>query len=299
MTVQGVVRRGLAAMLMASAVAPLLAAVSVVDDSGKTVTLEAPARRIVSLAPHITEQLFAIGAGERIVGTTDYADFPPPAKQIIRVARAHSVDLESIARSRPDLIVTWGSGFPPATQAALGRLGVPVYVNEPGSLERIATSLERLGQLTGSETAPQVARELRRRVDALAARYAQRKLVRVFYQVWQQPLMTLSGRHVVSEALRLCGARNVFEDLGPIAPQVSVESVIAARPDLIATAEAGAEDRGALAGWQRFAQIPAVANRHLITLDADRINRHTPRLVDEVERLCEHIDRVRPVQANG
>lgn len=267
--------------------------VAAIDDAGNRVELARPAQRIVSLAPHLTEQLFAIGAGRRIVGTTEFADYPDEAKRIPRVARAHSVDLERVAALAPDLIAVWGSGFPPAVLEALRRLGVPVFVSEPKSLADIAGSLERLGSLTASTGASAVAAAFRARVDALRARYAARRPVTVFYQIWPQPLMTLSGRHALNEAIRVCGGRNVFEDLAPIAPQVSVEAVLAADPEVIVTAEPGGRRTDAFEVWKRFASLRAVRAGRLVTLDADRINRHTPRLLDELAVLCERIDQAR------
>jgi len=269
------------------------AALRVTDDAGAQIVLPQPAQRIVSLAPHLTEQLFAIGAGHRVVATTDFADYPEAARSLPRVARAHNVDLERVAAARPDLIVVWGSGFPPATVAALRRLGAPVYVDEPSSLDGIAASMLRLGQLTAAAGAADAAARYRAKIDGLRSRYASRAEVDVFYQVWPQPLMTLGGRHVLSEGLRACGARNVFERLAPIAPQVAVEAVLAADPQMIVTAEPGGVDRGALDMWKRFREQRAVAGGHLVTIDADRINRHTPRLADELSLLCERIDAVR------
>jgi iron complex transport system substrate-binding protein len=268
------------------------ARVAVIDDEGRTVELAQTARRIVSLAPHLTEQLFAIGAGDLIVGTTDFADFPEAAMGLPRVARAHSVDLERVSAARPDLVLVWGSGFPPATVDAVRRLGVPTFVSEPGRLADIATSLERLGMLTG-RSAERAAAAFNAKLDALRERYRGRREVRVFYQVWNDPLMTLGGRHVVSEAIALCGGRNVFAELAPIAPRVSTEAVLAADPEVIVTAEPGARPSGALAVWQRFGRITAVRRDLLVTLDADRINRHGPRIVDEIAVLCEAIDRAR------
>jgi iron complex transport system substrate-binding protein len=268
------------------------ARVAVVDDEGRTVELAGPARRIVSLAPHLTEQLFAIGAGDLIVGTTDFADFPEAAKNLPRVARAHSVDLERVSATRPDLVLVWGSGFPPATVDAVRRLGVPTFVSEPARLADIATSLERLGALTG-RSPERAAAAFNAKLAALRDRYRGRREVRVFYQVWNDPLMTLGGRHVVSEGIALCGGRNVFADLAPIAPRVSTEAVLAADPEVIVTAEPGARPSGALAMWQRFERITAVRRMLLVTLDADRINRHGPRIVDEIAVLCEAIDRAR------
>jgi len=268
------------------------ARVAVVDDEGRTVELAQPARRIVSLAPHLTEQLFAIGAGDLIVGTTDFADFPEAAKGLPRVARAHSVDLERVSAARPDLVLVWGSGFPPATVDAVRRLGVPTFVSEPARLADIATSLERLGALTG-RSPERAAAAFNAKLAALRDRYRGRREVRVFYQVWNDPLMTLGGRHVVSEGIALCGGRNVFADLAPIAPRVSTEAVLATDPEVIVTAEPGARPSDALAMWQRFGRISAVKRNLLVTLDADRINRHGPRIVDEIAVLCEAIDRAR------
>jgi len=281
------------ALLLALALAGAAQArVAVVDDDGRTVELAQPARRIVSLAPHLTEQLFAIGAGDLIVGTTDFADFPEAARGLPRVARAHSVDLERVSAARPDLVLVWGSGFPPATVDAVRRLGVPTFVSEPARLADIATSLERLGALTG-RSPERAAAAFNAKLAALRDRYRGRREVRVFYQVWNDPLMTLGGRHVVSEGIALCGGRNVFADLAPIAPRVSTEAVLAADPEVIVTAEPGARPSDALAMWQRFGRISAVRRNLLVTLDADRINRHGPRIVDEIAVLCEAIDRAR------
>jgi len=267
--------------------------VPVVDDSGATLALARPARRIVSLAPSITEELFAIGAGGTIVGTSAYSDYPPAAGSLPVVAQADTVDLERIAALRPDLIVLWGSGYPAAAREALARLGVPIYVNEPASLEGVATSLERLGHLTGAADATAVASRFRSNVQRLRASYGGRNPVRAFYQIWPQPLMTLSGRHITSEALALCGARNVFEDLAPLAPTVSPEAVIAADPQIILTAEPGGVDRGALDFWKRYPFLSAVKNGQLVTLDSNLIDRPTPRMLEEVARLCDKVEAAR------
>jgi iron complex transport system substrate-binding protein len=268
------------------------AKIAVVDDEGRTVELAQPARRIVSLAPHLTEQLFAIGAGDLIVGTTDFADFPAAAVGLPRVARAHSVDLERVSAARPDLILIWGSGFPPATVDAVRRLGVPTFVSEPSRLADIATSLQRLGTLTARQ-ADRAAGDFNAKLGALRERYRGRREVRVFYQVWSDPLMTLGGRHVISEAISVCGGRNVFANLTPIAPRVSTEAVLAADPEVIMTAEPGGKPSEALTTWKRFERLTAVKRNLLVTLDADRMNRHGPRILDEAESMCAAIERAR------
>jgi iron complex transport system substrate-binding protein len=268
-------------------------AISVIDDSGQPVTLARPAQRVISLSPGITELLFTVGAGPRVVGVSEFSDFPTQALQLPRVSRAQGIDLERIAQLAPDLIVAWGSGYAPALLDGVRRLKVPVYIHEPRSLEAIARSVERLGALTGSVQAADVAARFRARVEDLRARYGARTPVRVFYQVWPRPIMTLSGQHVVSEVIRLCGGRNVFEKLAPLAATVDVESVIAAQPQLIITAEAGGKDTGALQIWRRYPQVPAVAHGRLVTLNADALDRSSTRIVDAAQMLCEAVQKAR------
>ena len=283
----------------ASALALLVAAalpahaVAVVDDSGATVRLDRPAQRIVSLSPGITELLFSAGAGPQIVGVSAHSDFPPEARSLPQVSRAQGIDLERIAALRPDLIVTWGSGYSPSLLDALRSLAVPVYVLEPRALESVAASIERLGVLAGSARAPAVAGAFRERLLALRRQYSGRSPIRVFYQVWSSPIMTLSGGHLASEVMRTCGARNVFEDLAPLVATVDAEAVIAAQPQILLTAEAGGVDHGALDVWQRFAQIPAVAAGRLVTLDADELDRGSVRVLDATQKLCEIVERAR------
>jgi len=284
--------RAAALALLAAATLPAHAQ-AVTDDRGATVRLSRPAQRIVSLSPGITELLFSVGAGPQIVGVSAYSDFPAGARSLPQVSRAQGIDLERIAALHPDLIVTWGSGYSPALLDALRSLAVPVYVLEPRALESVATSIERLGVLTGSSSAAAVAGAFRARLGALRQRYSGRSAVRVFYQVWNSPTMTLSGGHLASEVMRTCGARNVFEDLTPLVATVDAEAVIAARPQILLTAESGGVDHGALDGWKRFAQIPAVAAGRLVTLDADELDRGSVRVLDATQRLCEIVERAR------
>lgn len=282
-----------AALALLFAAAPPAHAQTVTDDSGATVHLASPARRIVSLSPGITELLFSVGAGGQIVGVSAYSDYPAAARSLPQVSRAQGIDLERIAALHPDLIVTWGSGYSPALLEALRSLAVPVYVLEPRTLESIARSIENLGLLAGSASAPDVARQFRERLSALRQRYAARSAVRIFYQVWHSPLMTLSGGHVASEVMRTCGARNVFEDLAPLVATVDTEAVVARQPQILLTAEPGGVDHGALDGWKRFAQIPAVSAQQLVTLDADALDRGSVRVLDATQALCEVVEKVR------
>jgi len=273
--------------------APCLAAQTITDDAGRSLRLAHPAQRIVSLSPGITELLFALGAGERIVATSEFSDYPAAARLLPRVSRAQGIDLEKIASLEPDLVVVWGSGYPPALQQGLQALGLATYVHEPRTLESIASSIERLGALTASASAGTLASDFRARLNALRQRYGQRAPVRVFYQVWGNPIMTLSGQHLVSDVMRTCGARNIFEALSPLVATVDIEAVIAAEPQVIIAAEAGAIDRGALDSWRRYPQLPAVANHHLVTLDADELDRAAVRILHATAELCEQVEQAR------
>ncbi len=245
------------------------------------------------MSPGITELLFTAGAGDRVVAVSDYSDYPAAAARLPRVARAQAIDLERIAALRPDLIVAWGSGYPPALLESLQRLAVPVYVLEPRSLDAIAAAIENLGALTGSGAAPGAAADFRTRLAQLRRRYAGRAPIRVFYQVWDNPLMTLSGRHLVSEVMRACGARNIFDDLDPLVATVDVEAVLARRPQILLAAETGGVDQGALAHWRRYRQLPAVAGNHLVTLDADLLDRASARILEATQALCQAVEQVR------
>lgn len=267
--------------------------IEAVDDRGRLVSLAAPAQRIVSLSPAITELLFAAGAGSRVIAASEFSDYPAQARLLPRVARASSIDLERIAALHPDLIVAWASGYPPAMEDALRRLGIPVYVHEASTLESIASAIERLGRLAGSPSAAPAAADLRGEVQALRDRYRDRTPVRVFYQAWPEPLMTLGGRHIISEALQACGGVNVFAELAQLVATVGEEAVLQRDPQLLLASEPGGHDRAALARWKKFPRLHAVADGHLVTLDADHFDRPTPRMIEATARLCQLVEAVR------
>jgi len=271
------------------------AAVSVVDDAGQTITLAQPARRVVSLAPHVTEMIFAAGGGDRIVGTVHYSDYPPQARDIPRVGDNKALDLERIAALKPDLIVVWRHGNAQKQTDRLRALGLPLFYSEPRKLASIPENLEKLGTLLGTETtARRAADNFRQQVETLRKTYATRPPVTVFYQVWQQPLMTLNGQHLVSDMLALCGGRNLFGAETPLVPTVSVEAVVAGNPEAMLTAGMGAtrsdQPLPDYAMWQRWKQITAVARNNLFVIDGDLVNRAGPRVVQGIEQICKDLD---------
>jgi len=270
------------------------AALTVQDDTGQVLHLAGPARRIVSLAPHVTELLYAAGAGERLVGTVEYSNYPEAAQRLPRVGGYSAVDLEAVAALKPDLVVAWASGNRDIHLERLAAVGIPVFVSEPHTLADVGRSIETFGQLAGSEAvAAAAARAFEQRKAALATRYAARPAVKVFYQVWDRPLMTVNGEHLISDVMALCGGKNVFADLPQLAPTVSVEGVLAANPEVIVASGMGEERPDWLDQWRRWPRLTAAARGNLYFIPPDLIQRHTPRILDAAERLCGFLEEAR------
>jgi iron complex transport system substrate-binding protein len=266
------------------------AIVTVVDDLGRKVTLARPAARIVSLSPHATELLYAVDAGTRLVGVAAYSDFPPEAQRLPQVGDAHALDLERILALKPDLVIAWATGGNRAQVARLEQAGLAVYYSEPRRAEAVATSLQRLATLAGTGPAGEAAAQrFRDELAALAEAFRGARPVRLFYEIWHEPVMTLNGQHIVSDLLGRCGARNVFAELPTLAPGVSVEAVLAARPEVIVSS-AGEQ---ALRDWQRWSELPAVRHSNLCPADYARMHRAGPRLVAAAREVCACIDGAR------
>ena len=269
--------------------AAAVGAVSVRDDRDRIVTLARPARRIVSLAPHATEMLFALGAGERVVAVDRSSDHPPEARRRPALAALPRPDPERLAALSPDLVVLWGPGAGGDLADRIAALGPAVYVSDPRSLEAVATTLERLGVLAGAAPAARAqAAGLRERIAALRARHAHGPAVPVFVQVWSRPLMTLSDRDAIGDALRACGARNVFGGLSTAAAQVDPEAVVRRAPRLVLAFD-GDEGRNV---WRRVGLLAPQGKAEWLRVDPV-LQRPAPRALDELERACDAIARRR------
>jgi iron complex transport system substrate-binding protein len=280
------------------------AAITVTDDTGAIVTLAQPAQRVISLAPHVTEIIYAAGAGAKLVGAVSYSDYPPEAKQLPRVGDNKALDLERIAALKPDLIVVWRHGNAQRQIERLRDLHIPLYFSEPHRLDDVAVTLTKLGQLLGtSTTADAAARSYRQDIAKLRERYSTQPPVSVFYQVWDEPLMTLNGEHMISDVIALCGGRNVFAKLEPLVPTVSTEAVLAANPEAIVTAAPGATtpDRPlpSFDRWKPWTGMTAVAHDNLFAIDGDLINRPAPRLAQGAAQLCEDLALARAHRTGG
>jgi iron complex transport system substrate-binding protein len=270
------------------------AQITLTDDGGRSVTLKQPAQRIISLTPHLTELLFAAGAGERVVGTVAYSNYPDAAQRIARIGDSAQLDLERIVALKPDLIVVWMNGNAQRQLDKLLRLGIPVFYNEPRQLADIARAIEQLGRLAGTEAlALPAARAFAARTTELHRRYSGSAPVTVFFQIWDKPLMTINGDHLISDVIRLCGGQNVFAGLKPLTPEISTEAVLAAEPEAIigVTAEAGLEEDPQL--WKKWPRLKAVARGNLFLIHSDLISRNTPRILEGAQQLCEQLDAAR------
>lgn len=259
-----------------------------------TVHAHAASQRIVSLTPHVTELLYAIGAEQQIAATVEHSDFPEVAKSLPRVGDVFQIDWERLLVMHPDLVIGWQDGTPQHVLDRVESLGLRLVVVKAGRLDSIATQLRQLGSLTGKTAqAERVAENFLQELDALEKKYSGRRGVRVFYEIDHKPLYTINGRQIISDAIRLCGGRNIFAELDVLAPQVSIESVLQRAPEVLVYAGSAAEAEKVFTDWQRWPQLAAVQNGHLYTIDPDLMNQPTPRMLQGIQQLCEAVDAAR------
>ncbi|MBY0238914.1 MAG: cobalamin-binding protein [Burkholderiaceae bacterium] len=286
-----------AALLAALATQAAHAAITVHDDDGRPVTLQKPAQRVIAMAPHVTEMLFAAGGGDKIVGVVSYSDYPEAAKKIQHIGDNRNIDLERVASLKPDLIVIWMHGASERQIDTLRQLGIPLFHSEPKKLADIPDNLQRMGKLLGTEAvAEKAAAELRGKLAALTTQYAQRPPVRVFYQVWDKPLYTLAGGHIINDVMRVCGGENIFAALKTTAPVVDVEGVLREDPEAVfATAE---KNYGGVDLWRPYKNMKAVKNNNLFTIESSLVNRSGPRLIQGAAMICERLETARQNRKN-
>ncbi|GMR20786.1 MAG: cobalamin-binding protein [Gammaproteobacteria bacterium] len=269
-------------------------AVTVRDDTGHEITLPAPARRIISLAPHITEMIFRAGAGKYLIAVVDHSDFPAAAKALPRVGGHNRIDLETIVTLEPDLIIGWQGGNRNSELERIRDLGLVLYLTEPRQLDDIPRHIENIGRLAGTPIqANNAADSYRNSLTRLERSYKPEELVATFYQIWHQPLMTVNARHMIGQVIEFCGGRNVYADLAVEVPTVSTESVLEADPELIiAGGSAGSRDDW-FAQWKQWPAMQAVAGGNMVFINPDIVQRQGPRITQGVKEICEIMERVR------
>jgi iron complex transport system substrate-binding protein len=287
-------RTALTAALSLLLCAHAAAAITVTDDAGRKLTLPRAPQRIVSLAPGATEMLFAAGAGKLVIATVEFSDEPPQARKVPRIGDATSVDMERLVALKPDVVIVWEGGGNAAQVEKLEQMRMPLYRQKAETLATMPASLRRLGELTGTrDGAARGAADIEARLAALTRKYGRGERLSVLLQVWNRPVYTVGGTHLMSDALRLCGARNLFDDLRDLGPAVDVEAVIARDPDVIVAIAPPGSAREWLADWRRFATMRAVRGARLVPFEDARLSRLGPSAVGGTEALCEAIDAAR------
>lgn len=274
-----------------------LAAIEVIDDNGDKLKIANVAQRIISLSPNTTEILFHIGAGTKIVGADEYSNYPKQANDILRVNNHAAANYELILSLKPDVVIAWQSGNGEKIISRIRELGIPVFVVETGSLEEIPNLYRRLGQLSGYEKQSNIqAEKFSSGLNQLRKTYSSREVIRLFYQIWNEPLMTLNGDHMVTDMIELCGGVNIFSDAAALVPYVNIESVLAADPQVIISGGKGKNDLLDSGFWDQWPSITAVKNQHLYAIPSDLLQRHSDRILEGTRLMCEYIDLVRSVK---
>ncbi len=257
-------------------------------------TSENGAQRVIALSPHAVELLFELGAGDRIIATTDYADYPEAAKSIPRVGGYHGIQIERVLSLQPDLVVAWEGGNPAGDLDRMEALGIPVYRGETAALADIAKELEQLGVLLGmAQQGRSAAQRFRNRWQAIKQQHAHKPPVRFFYQLWSDPLRAVAAGSWINEMLESCGGINIFDDPALEYPQVSTETVLLKAPQAIIVPSHHGRAIEIKAQWRNWPEIPAVANEHIFFINGDWLHRFSIRVIDGMGALCQAFDQVR------
>ena len=268
--------------------------VSVVDFTGTTITLPRPAQRIVALAPHIVENVFSAGAGDRLVGVVDFSYFPEEAKKIPIIGGYKALNLERIIELKPDLIIAWESGNSHNSYSQLQELGFTVYVDQPHELKDVVKSIKDVGILSGTQShADKISNDYLSALAEIRQANLNKPKVTSFYQVWNQPLRTISSKSIITDAMAICGGVNIYHDEIPVAPVINIESLIERDPVAIFASGMSSARPEWLDDWKKWPSLQAVQKNNLFFVDPDHIQRHTVRLLLAINTICEQLDTAR------
>ena len=271
-----------------------VAELAITDDVGSEVVLVKPAQRVITLAPHLTELVFAIDQGDKLVGVMSFSNYPEAAKKIPRIGSHNTISYESIAKIQPDLILAWGSGNGSEVINKLKSLGFSVYVSEPNKLEGVAATIRKLGiLLDAKDKGENEANKFINRLSQLKENYSNRQKISVFYQMSDNPIMTLSGRHLISDVIELCGGFNIFSKAIPIALKVSLESLVRSDPQVVIAGTKKENEEKWLSEWANRISMKAVKNKQVYFIDPDLLIRHGPRIIEGTEKICNYLERSR------
>ncbi|WP_404340908.1 cobalamin-binding protein [Pseudoalteromonas mariniglutinosa] len=247
--------------------------------------------RIVALAPHIVENLYAIGAGKYIVGTVDFADYPAAANDIERIGGYYGIQIEKLLALKPDLVLAWKSGNKTDDLARIAKLGIKVAYSNPASIDAVASELRRLGELTHQQQqAEQVAKAFTKQLVAIRQAQQNKEPISVFYQLWPEPMMTVGKNAWINQLLTICGARNVFANSSTDYPRISIENVLVAAPQVIIIPDEKSSKPQPKIDWRQWPALPAVQHNQFVRVNADLLHRFTTRMLDGLSDMCGKID---------
>lgn len=274
--------------------------ITVADDRGKSISLAGPATRIVALSPHLAEIAFAAGAGASLVGVSARSDFPEQAQRLPVVSDSGRIDLERIVALKPDLVLAWLSGNPVRQLEMLERRGIAVLALEVRRLEDLPRLLRLVGTAAGrEEAADQAATQAAQSIRGLIQRYAGLPRLRVFLEIWHEPLITVSGSHLISDVLQVCGGNNVYAGAAALTPTVSAETLLVLQPEVVIMSSGAGSEADQAARWRKSVLLPAVQRGALYELDPNLLHRQGPRLIEAARVMCEQLDRARVAQGLG
>lgn len=270
------------------------AALSVTDDSGARVTFNAPPKRIISLAPNLTELIYAAGLGNRLVAVSAYSDYPETAKKLPQVGDAFRLDWERLVGLKPDLVLAWGSSMPALDRAAFAKLKLNLLIVEPRRLEDIPKTLRLLGRIGNTDAAAETAAyTFEKQRNTLRYKYASRPPMRVYIQIATAPLLTVNGKHIISDVLRLCGGQNVFSDAPLLVPAISAEALVNAQPQVLLAMAATREYKEQASSLWQSLPLDAVKRGHVGYIHPDLITRSSPRILQGAVQICELLELLR------
>ena len=268
--------------------------ITVTDFTGATVSLKKPAQRIIALAPHIVENVYTAGAGNKLVGAVAYSDFPEQAKLLPRVGGYSNINIEKILELKPELIIAWKSAISEANILTIKSLGFPIYIDQPDTLSDLSKSIKDIGMLTGhTEQATHAANKYLVDLEKTKKKYQLQAKVRTFYQVWNQPLRTITGKHIISDAIKICGGVNVYADEKTVSPIINIESLLKRNPQAIIASGLSDKPPEWLNDWKQWPSLQAVRNNNLFFVNPDHIQRHTIRVLLGINSICQQLDEAR------
>ena len=281
-------------VLLASINSAQAAPACVTDDAGRSICPETPVKRVVSLSPGSTELIFAAGAGSLVVGVDEHSDYPQAVASIDRVGGYPNISIESIAALKPDLIVAWAGGNSQQLTSMLESIGIPLFYINPLSFSDVASAIRRLGVVFETEPeASKAAGDVEQKYQAIAVQYKNKRPLTVFYELWNNPLMSINGNHIIHEVIEICGGINIYAEARAQVPQVSIESLILANPQVISSSTFLPGGKTIEQRWSQWQNLSAVKNGAYITVSGDLISRPTPRALDAAQEFCDKLDGIR------